>query len=128
MSSTQACTKYLMESDVLWMMINKTGRSDLHSTGKLYEYFGAGKPILACVPEGVARESLSDHGAVIITDPDDVNAIADAILRYYELYKNGNMPKPNEEMINKYNRKTLSGKLAEEFDNVINKHAEAVKQ
>jgi glycosyltransferase involved in cell wall biosynthesis len=122
-----ACIKFLMESDLLWMMINKTGRSDLHSTGKLYEYFGTGKPILACIPEGVARESLKEHKAVIITNPDDVNAIAEAILKYYEQYKNGSMPFPNEEMIGKYNRKKLSGVLAEEFDKVIGKDVEAVK-
>ena len=46
------------------MMINKSERSDLHSTGKLYEYFGAGKPILACVPDGVAKRSLAMYGAV----------------------------------------------------------------
>jgi glycosyltransferase involved in cell wall biosynthesis len=119
------CIKYLMESDVLWMMINKTGRSDLHSTGKLYEYFGAGKPILACVPEGVARKSLENHNAVTITEPDDVNAIAEAILKYYELHKSGKMPVPNEEMINNYNRKKLSGVLAGEFDSVLG--VEAVK-
>jgi glycosyltransferase involved in cell wall biosynthesis len=125
------CIKYLTESDVLWMMINKTGRSDLHSTGKLYEYFGAGKPILACVPEGVARKSLENYNAVIMTEPDDVNAIAEAILKYYDLYKKGMMPKPNPEVTDKYNRKKLSGVLAEEFDsvlsNTIKNHAEEVK-
>lgn len=119
------CIKYLVDSDVLWMMINKTERSDLHSTGKLYEYFGAGKPLLACVPDGVARKSLENHGAVIITEPDDVNAIADAILKYFEQFKNGTMPKPNDVMINSYNRKTLSGILADEFNAVLN--TEAVK-
>jgi glycosyltransferase involved in cell wall biosynthesis len=120
------CIKYLIDSDVLWMMINKTERSDLHSTGKLYEYFGAGKPLLACVPEGVARKSLENHGAVIITEPDDANGIAVAILKYFEHHKNGTMPEPNEEMINNYNRKKLSGLLAGEFDSVIN-NMETVK-
>ncbi len=114
-----ACTKYLAESDVLWMMINKSERSDLHSTGKLYEYFGAGKPILACVPEGVARRSLEMHGAVILTEPDDLPAIAEAILKYYEMFKAGKMPVPNEEMTGMYNRKKLAGKLANEFDALI---------
>ncbi len=117
------CTKYLAESDVLWMMINKSERSDLHSTGKLYEYFGAGKPILACLPEGVARRSLAMYGAVTLTEPDDVKAIADAILNYYDLFKSGKMPVPNKEMIGMYNRKKLAGKLAREF-NAISKHSE----
>src|SRR4030095_3456716 len=114
------CIKYLLGSDVLWMMISKTERSDLHSTGKLYEYFGTGKPILACVPEGVARKSLEGHGAVKLTEPGDTEAIAAAISEYFDLYQKGMMPKPNEELIEKYDRKKLSGTLAEQFDMVLN--------
>jgi glycosyltransferase involved in cell wall biosynthesis len=121
------CAKYLVESDVLWMMINKTERSDLHSTGKLYEYFGAGKPILACVPEGVARKSLENYGAVIMTGPDDVNTIASAILEYYDKFEKNEMPLPNPEVKNKYDRKLLAGKLAEVFNGVMVNSTEGVK-
>ncbi len=120
------CIKYLMESDVLWMMINKTSRSDLHSTGKLYEYFGARKPLIACIPDGVARKSLENHGAVKLTAPDDSHAIAAAVLEYYDLFEKGSMPVPNEELITQYDRKRLTENLAKEFDSVIMKLAEAV--
>jgi glycosyltransferase involved in cell wall biosynthesis len=110
------CIKNLIESDVLWMMINKTGRSDLHSTGKLYEYLGARKPILACVPDGVARESLKQYGAVKLTAPDDAEAIAKAILEFFEMYKKGAMPVPDDALINTYDRKKLTASLAEVFD------------
>lgn len=113
------CIKYLLESDVLWMMINKTGRSDLHSTGKLYEYFGAKKPILACVPEGVARKSLDEHGAAIVTSPDNPKEIAEAIIKFYEMKSSGSMPKVNEDYVNLFERKYLTRKLAEEFENVL---------
>ena len=114
------CIKYLLESDILWMMINKTERSDLHSTGKLYEYFGARKPILACVPEGVARESLKDYGAVTLTGPDDSGAISKAIEEFYEQYEKNNLPVPDENMILKYDRKKLACELASQFDLVKN--------
>jgi glycosyltransferase involved in cell wall biosynthesis len=107
-----ACIKSQLESDVLWMMINKTERSDLHSTGKLYEYFGARKPIIACVPEGVARESLKNHNAVRICEPDDADAIAKSIIEFYDLWQNNSMPVPNEDLISKYDRKKLAGELA----------------
>lgn len=115
------CVKYELNSDVLWMMINKTERSDLHSTGKLYEYFGAGKPILACVPEGVARQSLQNYNAVKICYPHDSEAIAKAIEEYYDLYTSGRMPLPNKDVINKYDRQKLTGELAEVFENVLMK-------
>jgi glycosyltransferase involved in cell wall biosynthesis len=120
------CIQILMESDVLWMMINRSERSDLHSTGKLYEYFGAGKPILACVPEGVARESLKTHGAVTLTEPDDSKAISKAILEYYELYKKNALPKPNDDYAGAYDRKKLTGELASIFGSLLG--ADEVKQ
>jgi glycosyltransferase involved in cell wall biosynthesis len=115
------CVKYELNSDVLWMMINKTERSDLHSTGKLYEYFGAGKPILACVPEGVAKQSLANYNAVRICRPDDSKAIAKAIEEFYDLYTSGKMPIPNKDVINKYDRQKLTGELAGVFENVLMK-------
>jgi glycosyltransferase involved in cell wall biosynthesis len=114
------CVKYELDSDVLWMMINRTERSDLHSTGKLYEYFGAGKPILACVPDGVAKKSLENYYAVRITEPDDSKAVAKAIEEFYELYSVGKMPVPNPEVINKYDRKKMTGELGLLFDAVLN--------
>ncbi len=122
-----ACVQYLMDSDILWMMINKTNRSDLHSTGKLYEYFGTRKPILACVPQGVARESLKDYGSVKITNPDDSMEIADAIIEYYNLYEKNALPIANEEMVSQYDRKKLSGLLTHEFDLASHKKTEDVK-
>jgi len=112
------CVQYELDSDVLWMMINRTNRSDLHSTGKLYEYFGAGKPILACVPEGVAKKSLENYNAVRITQPDDSRAIAKAIEEFYELHSAGKMPKPNAEVISKYDRKKLADELGQLFNSV----------
>jgi glycosyltransferase involved in cell wall biosynthesis len=113
------CIKYELNSDVLWMMINKTSRSDLHSTGKLYEYFGAKKPILACVPDGVAKKSLENYNAAKICPPDDSNAIAKAIEEFYELYSAGKMPVPNKEIVDKYDRKILTGELTKVFDHVL---------
>ncbi len=121
------CVMYELDSDVLWMMINRTDRSDLHSTGKLYEYFGAGKPILACVPDGVARKSLENYNAVRITNPDDSKAIAQAIEEFYELHSAGKMPVPNPEVISKYDRKKLSGELGLLFDDVLNVSAVPAK-
>lgn len=114
-----ACIDFEMNSDVLWMMIKKTNKSDLHSTGKLYEYFGARKPILACVPHGVARESLKEHGAVKVCEPDDVRAIADFIIEFYSMFENNTLPKPDENLINRYDRRKLTGELALCFDEFV---------
>ncbi len=112
----KSCINHLIESDVLWMMINETKRSDLHSTGKLYEYFGTRKPIIACVPEGAARQSLCGHGAAELTKPDDVPGIKTAIQKYYSLYLQNKLPVANESFIKNYDRKYLTESLA----NILN--------
>lgn len=116
--------KLLMQSHVLWMMINRTERSDLHSTVKLYEYIGARKPIIASVPDGVARESLKHHGAVKLTEPDDVNAIADAIIYYYGCFETNSFSAPAFDFVSGYDRKKLTAELAGIFDNVASKRRE----
>jgi hypothetical protein len=110
------------------MMINRTTSSDFHSTGKLYEYFGAGKPVLACVPEGVARESLKEHKAARIAEPDDVNSISEFIIEFYKHYKNNSLPVPDEKFIKKYDRKNLTGELAGLFNEIIFRKTEKVPE
>ena len=55
------------------------------------EYIGARKPVLACVPEGVVKQTLLESNAAFITPPSDTRAIADAIYHYYQLWKRGEL-------------------------------------
>ncbi len=64
--------KRMSEADVLWLTIGKRPGADGISTGKLYEYFGARRPVLGLVPDGVAREDLVRYGAAELADPEDV--------------------------------------------------------
>ncbi len=105
------CIKYLLASDVLWMMIGLSKGSDMISTGKLYEYLGAGKPILGCVPEGVARQTILEAGGIVV-DPHDVDGIAAAILDFYKKYKKKELTGPSEEVVRRYNRIFLAGEVA----------------
>ncbi len=105
------CTKYLLASDVLWMMLSKSKGSDMISTGKLYEYIGAGKPIFGCVPDGVARQTILEAGGVVV-DPTDVDGIADAILDFYEKYKKKELTVPSEEVVKRHDRVFLAGEVA----------------
>jgi glycosyltransferase involved in cell wall biosynthesis len=51
---------------------------------KLYEYMGAGRPILALVPESEAAEIVRDLGWGEVAPPDDPPAIAAALARMLE--------------------------------------------
>jgi len=101
----------LMESDVLWLMLNDTVRTP----GKLYEYFGAKKPILACLPDGAMKQLVKEYGSAITTIPNDVEAIEEAIRSLYELWKTRNLPKPELSFTEKYNRKQLAFELSREI-------------
>lgn len=103
--------KNILESDVLWLMLNDKVRTP----GKLYEYFGSGKPILGCLPEGAMRSLTKEYGSSIITQPKDTDAIEQAISSFYELWKTGNLPKPEPSFVEKYNRKLLTFELSREL-------------
>jgi glycosyltransferase involved in cell wall biosynthesis len=59
--------------------------------GKLYEYMGAGRPILALVPESEAAEIVRDLGWGEVAAPDDPGAIAAALLRLLEHKRAGTL-------------------------------------
>ncbi len=111
-------TAYLLTADVLWMMIGKSSKSFMISTGKLFEYIGTGKPILASVPGGAARDILSAYGAEFITDPDDINDLSEKIIHLYELYEQNKLPVGKKDFIDKFNRKYLTQKLVDIFNKV----------
>jgi len=113
------CVRYLLASDVLWLIIGKGNGEDMMSTGKLFEYLGARKPILGCVPDGVAKTTIEDSGAGIVVEPDDVNGIAAAIKTLYRKYEAGTLVGPAADYVEKFNRKRLTADLARTFELLV---------
>jgi len=102
------CIEYLKSSDVMWLMLN----NDLQSPGKLYEYLGLRKPILASVPPGFVRQTLQESGGALIIEPTGIEQTSSAILNLYDLYSREKLPKPSEEVVEKYNRIVLTNELS----------------
>ncbi|HEY9188728.1 MAG TPA: glycosyltransferase family 4 protein [Ignavibacteria bacterium] len=113
------CIKYLVTSDVLWMMIGEGKGEDMMSTGKLFEYIGAKKPILGCVPEGVAKNTILESKSGFVVDPYDVNGIAKILLDLFYRWKGGILPQPSDDFVNKYNRINLTSDLSRVFELLI---------
>ncbi len=103
--------KQLQESDVLWLMLKDT----IRSPGKLYEYFGAKKPLLVCSPDGIIRKTALESEAAFATDPSDVKAIENALENLYALWKSGKLPKPSDLFTEQFDRRLLTGELAREL-------------
>lgn len=107
---------YLLNSDVLWLMIRHKKNPHLYATSKLFEYIGTGKPILACVPKnGAAAFILKDYGASFIAEPDNVEEIKNTLIQIFELYKNGNLPSGDKSFIDQFDRKKLTHELIKIF-------------
>jgi glycosyltransferase involved in cell wall biosynthesis len=114
----------LLESDILWFMVGRKKNIDAILPGKLFEYFGTRKPIIASVPKGAARTATVAYEAAFITEPDDVDSIKDTILNVFELYSKNELPKPNDEYIEKHRRDFLTEQLTKQFQFLIKEDVE----
>ncbi len=110
----------LISSDVLWLMVGDKKNIDAILPGKIYEYIGSKKPIIGCVPDGAAKNSLVEYGAAFITEPDNIESIKNAIYKVYDLYKKNNLPVPDDEIVNKYRRDYLTEQLTKQFQFLVN--------
>ena len=99
---------WLLSSDVLWLTIYDPSITP----GKVYEYIGTRKPILALAPEGVIRKVLEDYEAATCVAPNSVQDIADAIERYYQLWKAGELPVGAANKADAHDARILTEQLA----------------
>jgi glycosyltransferase involved in cell wall biosynthesis len=109
----------LLMSDVLWIMVGNSKSADTISSGKLYEYFGTKKPIIACLPEGALNAAAKEYSASFITKPDDVDKIKETLLHVYKLFKEGNLPKPDDAYVESFRRDILTEQLAKQLNNIL---------
>ncbi len=103
----------MTSADVLWMTIGNARGAEQISTGKLYEYLGARKPILALIPAGAARNDLEHYSAATIVDPDDVTNTARAIGSLLDQWREKRLPVGSVAEVQKYDRRLLTGILAQ---------------
>lgn len=108
------CIRELLASDVLWMIVG----DDLGSPGKTYEYIGAGKPILACAPDGFIKTAVLEAGGVV-TAPDDIPAIKEAILNFFLRWERHELRGPAQEVIDRYNRMILTRSVVKIFEALL---------
>ena len=72
---------YMLGADAL-LLVPGPGRGTM--PGKTYEYLAAGKPILATAGEGVVRDLVEETGTGIVTDADDREGIARALVTLFD--------------------------------------------
>ena len=115
--------KHLLKADAMLLLIDEDKYSKMILSGKVFEYLGAslitGKPILAIAPEGEAADLIRETSAGEIIPHNNMEYLSKVFLKYYNSFLTGreNLPVSNPSAIKQYDRKLLTRKLAEVFEN-----------
>jgi hypothetical protein len=111
--------KFLIKSDVLLLIIDEDRAGGIIVTGKVYEYFGARRPIIAIAPEGELANLIRWARVGKVAKNGDIEGIKRIFLEYYNGYLSGKVNfNPDEREIAKYNRRECTRKLSEIFNKV----------
>lgn len=107
-----AAVSYLFSSDALWLTIY----DPIITPGKIYEYIGTRKPILVLTPvNGAMVQVLKNYDAAYFAQPEDINAISEALFALFKAWENKQLPVGNETVAKEYDQR----KLAESLSRII---------
>ena len=107
----------LLSAHVLYLVIGAK-EGETISTGKLYEYLGARKPILTSAPPCEAARTIQETGAGSVFHPEDSEGLAQEIIRFYNLYCEGRLKGPTIEAVQRYDRREITKELARHLSEV----------
>ncbi|MCW8848534.1 MAG: glycosyltransferase [Melioribacteraceae bacterium] len=105
----------ITSSDVLWLMLPNKIRMQNVSPGKLFEYFGARKPIIASLPEGIARNAAKEYGASYLTLPDSIDQLKTTLFNVHKDFIDNNFPIFDKLYVENHNRKVQADRLIKIF-------------
>ena len=103
------------------MIPHSAGRGVDVTSGKIYEYLAAGRPILAAVPpEGAAADLVRDAGAGLVAAPDDSEAIHAALNELVERWRTGKLADVElpPKLIGEIDRKERMREIAELIERI----------
>jgi glycosyltransferase involved in cell wall biosynthesis len=123
--SHKEALQYSKESDYL-VLIQPNKKFVNYIPGKTFEYINSGKKIIAIIPEnGSSAEIIRNTKTGVVVSPDNIDKIADIILDFIKNNEKDNFI-PNFKEINKYERRRLTRKLANIFDNILSRGSKSV--
>jgi glycosyltransferase involved in cell wall biosynthesis len=108
----------LRSADALFLPMHDLadGRRARIVPGKTYEYLAAGRPILAAVPDGDARDLLLRAGNAVVRSPRDVDGLVEAL----RLLAAGAVPaQAKPDVIAPFHRHALTARMASILDGVV---------
>lgn len=118
------CIKYQINADCLVLIEGSGIGSDAFYTGKIFEYMNTKRPVIGILPKGVASDLINETKIGTVANVDNIAEIENVILKYYGRWLSNELDfLPNMEIIKKYERKSLTKKLAEIFDIALGKNS-----
>lgn len=116
-------TAHMLDADLLFLPMHNLPK-DHRATivpGKTYEYMATGRPILAAVPEGDARDFLTRAGTGLVCQPDDLNGMVRILSAQYDCWRQGRSSvQIDTSYLKQFERRSLTAKLACEFTGLLN--------
>ena len=117
------CVRRTRRADLLFLPMHHlpAGRRSGIVPGKVYEYMASGRPILAAVPDGDARDYLAAAGTAHLVAPTDVDALSRVLATVFARWREGNTPGAGwrPEAVLPFERRELTRQLAEVLDGMV---------
>lgn len=101
-------------ADLLYLPMHDVARGSRSRIvpGKTYEYMAAGRPILAAVPDGDARDFLERSGTALLCRPGDVDGMVQILETAYDGWARGDpVVRPDEQYVARFERRNLTREL-----------------
>jgi len=104
---------YLMQSEASLLIVDDAKESAEIVPGKVYEYLGVGRPIIALAPQGSAIATLiKETSAGASAAQDNIEGIAEIVGTFLDRWKRGEeITHPNTAEIVKYERRAAAHQL-----------------
>ena len=115
--------KRMASCDILLVLSNHEEAGPAALTGKIFEYLGMGRPILAIVPDGPAADLLKAARAGISASPEDPVEVEASILRAVRLASDPASFDPDLDVVSLYDRRRQAADWARLLARVVEKSA-----
>jgi glycosyltransferase involved in cell wall biosynthesis len=100
------------KAQVLLLVINDTWNARSILTGKIFEYIASARPVLCIGPhDGDAAEIIDSSGAGVVIGYQEVAAMKNTLIRYYDQYQSGSLT-VQASGIEQYSRRALTERMA----------------
>jgi glycosyltransferase involved in cell wall biosynthesis len=109
---------YLLAADAALLIIDDAPATRGIVTGKVYEYIGAGLPILALAPEGDAADLINQNQLGLVISPGDIRAIQDGLL---QIQGERSLQRSVSPAAGRFDRRLLTEQLSAVFNSILAK-------